>query len=93
MDANSIYDILKTLIGQVVTVINPQSYIPTITGYTIDSEVYQAKLVSMENGTVKILTEILSNPHKKVREKALQFIPVDQVKRVTISKSDRLISL
>jgi hypothetical protein len=64
-----------------------------MTGYTISSEVYKAKVVSLENGTIKILTEFLSDPHKKIKEKALQYIPVDQIKRVTISKSDRLISL
>ena len=93
MNINPLQDVLRSLVGQVVKVINPQSYIPTITGYKISSEVYKAKVVSLENGTVKILTEVMSDPHKNIKEKALQYIPVDQIKRVTISKSDRLISL
>lgn len=93
MDAKSMEEVCKALIGQVVTVINPQSYIPTLTGYKIDVQTYKAKIVSFEDKTLKILTEYMSDPHKKVKEKAYQFIPIQQVRRVTVSQSDRFISL
>lgn len=93
MDANSINEVCKSLTGQVVTVINPQSYIPTLTGYKIDVQTYKAKVLSYEDGTLKILTEYMSDPHKKVKEKAFQFIPGSQIRRITISQSERFISL
>ncbi|MHC4944786.1 MAG: hypothetical protein ACYTG7_17360 [Planctomycetota bacterium] len=93
MDAKTIDDVCKTLVGQVVTIINPQSYIPTLTGYKIDVQTYKAKVLGYEGHTLKILTEYISDPHKKVKEKAFQFIPGQQIRRVTISQSDRFISL
>lgn len=93
MDAKSINEVCTSLIGQVVTVINPQSFITTLTGYKIDVQTYKAKVVSYEDHTLKILTEYMSDPHKKVKEKAFQFIPGQQIRRITISQSERFISL
>ena len=93
MDAKAFDGILDEWIGQVVTVINPLSYIPTLTGCKVDTEAYKAKIVSCENGILKILVEYLSDPRKKIKEKAFQFIPVDQIKRIMISKSERLLNL
>lgn len=93
MEANSIDDVLQVLVGQIVTVINPQSYVRTLTGYTIDVETYAAKVTAYEGNTLKILTEYVRDPHKKIKEKVYQFIPKEQIKRVTISKHERFISL
>ncbi len=93
MDAKSIDEMLKALEGQVVTVINTQSYIRTLTGYKIDVETYKAKIVSYADRSLKILTEYVRDPHKKAKEKVFQFVPIEQVKRVTISQSERFITL
>jgi len=93
MDAKTIEEVCNSLIGQVVTVINPQSYIPTLTGYKIDVQTYKAKVLAYEGDTLKILTEYVSDPHKKVKEKAYQFIPSQQIRRITVSQSERFISL
>ena len=93
MDAKSLKEILQALTGQVVTIVNPQSYIPTLTGYKIDVETYKAKIISFEDDTLKILTEYLRDPHKKLKEKVYQFVPREQVKRVTVSQSERFITL
>jgi len=93
MDAKSFQDVLKNWIGQVITVINPSSYIPTLTGFRIDAESYKAKVISTEDNTLRIMIEYLSNPHKKSREKALQYIPIEQIRQVQVSKNDRLVLL
>lgn len=93
MDAKSIHDILTTLQGQVVTVINPQSYVRTLTGYEVDVETYNAKILSYEGETLKVLTEYVKDPHKKAKDKVYQFIPVAQIRRVTVSKSERFITI
>ena len=93
MDAKSLDEILTALICQVVTVINLHSLIPILTGYKIDVETYKAKVISYEQKTLKILIEFLKDPHKNVSEKALQFIPTKQIKRVTMSKNERFITI
>jgi len=85
--------ILAKLTGQVITVINPQTYTPTLTGYKIDSAACKAKVISCENGILRLLVEYLSDPRRKVTEKAQQFVPVDQIKRIMISKSERILTL
>ncbi|MBU0755873.1 MAG: hypothetical protein KJ645_12085 [Planctomycetes bacterium] len=93
MDTRSFHEVLKTLIGQVITVINPSSYIRTLTGFRIDAETYQAKVISSENGTLRILIETISNPQKNSKEKAYQYIPIEQIKHVQVSKSERHLML
>lgn len=93
MNTDALDQILSNLSGNIVTVVNPQSYTPTLTGYKIDASAYKAKVVSCEKGILKLLMDYLSDPHKKVKERAYQFIPVNWIKRVMISKSDKLISL
>ena len=93
VDSQSFVDVFRGLIGQVITVVNPESYIPTLTGFKVDVETYKARVVSCDHGVLKILIEFLSDPHKKLKEKAYQFVPIDQIKRVMISKSEKLVSL
>jgi hypothetical protein len=90
---DSLEEILGSLVGQVITVINPQTYTPTLTGYKIDSSAYRAKVMSCENGILRLLFEFLCDPHRKTKEKAQQFVPVDQVKRVMISPKLKLVTL
>lgn len=93
MEAKSMKDILKALEGQIVSVVNPQSYVRTLTGYSLDVETYNAKVMSFENDTLKLLTEYLREPHKKVKDKGFQFIHLNQVKRVGVSKTEKFIFL
>ena len=93
MEAQNFVEILGGLRGQVVTVVNPQSYIPTLTGYKVDVESYKAKVVSCENGILRILIDYLKDPRRKIKEKAYQIIPIDQIKQVMISKTERLVTL
>lgn len=93
MDAKTMDDILTALIGQIIMVINPQSYVRTLTGYEVDVETYNAKVISYEGNTLKILTEYMRDPHKKSKEKVYQFIPLQQIRRVTVSKTERFITL
>jgi hypothetical protein len=93
MDARTIEDVLKVLEGQIVTIVNPQSYVRTLTGFTIDEETYSAKIISFESGTLKVLIEYIFDPKTKAKEKMYEFIRVDHIKRVAIAKTDKLIIL
>lgn len=92
MDPKTLKEALDLIKGQLVTVINTQSYVRTLTGYKVDVETYPAKIVSFEDNTLKILTEYVKDPHKKIKEKVYQFVPSAQIKRVTISSSERFIT-
>ena len=91
MDPKTMKEACQLLIGQLVTVINLQSYVRSLTGYKVDVETYKAKVLSYEEDTLKIITEYVKDPHKKVKEKVFQFIPLCQIKRVTMSSSEKFI--
>ena len=93
MDAQSFGEVLCGLRGQVVTVVNQQSYIPTLTGFKVDVESYKAKVVSCDNGILRILIDYLKDPRRKIKEKAYQIIPIEQIKQVMISKTERLVTI
>ncbi len=93
MDPKTMKEALNLIKGQLVTVINTQSYMRTLTGYKVDVEAYKAKIVSYEEETLKILTEYVKDPHKRIKDKVYQFIPLSQIKRVTISSTEKFIAL
>jgi len=93
MDPKSMTEAFQFLTGQLVTIINTQSYVRTLTGYKVDVETYKAKIISFEDNTLKILTEFVKDPHKKIKEKIYQFIPVAQIKRVTMSPTEKFVAL
>jgi hypothetical protein len=93
MDPKTMSDAFNFLVGQLITVINTQSYVRTLTGYTVDVETYKAKVVSYEDETLKILTEYVKDPRTKTKEKVYQFIPLTQIKRVTISPSEKFLAI
>jgi len=93
MEAKTLDDILTALVGQIVTVIKPQSYIRTLTGYEVDIETYNAKVLSYEGNTLRVLTEYVKDPHKKAKDKVYQFLPAHQIRRITVSKTERFITI
>lgn len=90
---DSLQKILSTLVGHMITVVDPQTYAPTLTGYEIEPTAYKAKVVSCEHGILRLLMEYMSDPRSKTKERAQLFVPVEQIKRVMVAKSQKLISL
>jgi hypothetical protein len=93
VEAKTIADVLTALEGQIVTVVNPQSYTRTLTGYRVDVETYNAKVISFTDGCLKMLTEYVPDPHKKVKEKVYQFVGLENIKRLGISKTEKFVFL
>ncbi len=78
-------DILHSIVGKVVTVINPESYRATPLGYKLDTQYYKGKVKMMGPDYIVLLTEWIPDPKKKEdRETVTQYIPLDKVKRVSI---------
>ncbi len=90
---STLEEALKALEGQVVTVVNPHSFMQTLTGLKIDTEAYPAKIISFTGDTLKILTEFVRNPQKQEKEKVYQFIKTHQIKRIGVSKAERYLFL
>jgi hypothetical protein len=85
-------DILKSLLGHTVTVVNPESYEHAPVGHQIKPGFYRAKLVSMGTDYIALMTED-KKPGKDVKEPVKQFMPITRIKRVSVMKSGKLIHI
>ena len=86
-------DILRSLVGKVVTVVNPESYEHAPLGFTLKAGFYKAKVASLGNDYFVLITE-----HKKAgkdagKEPVKQFLPFGVVKRISLMKSECLIHI
>jgi len=90
-------DLLKSLIGHVVTVVNPESYEDAPIGHQIRSGFYRAKLIGLGKDYLILVTEYVRKGTKrgedKSKEPVRQFVPVSRIKRISILKSEKLIHL
>lgn len=89
----SFEEILRSLLGQTVTVVNPESYEHAPVGYQLKAAFYKAKLAALGNDYLTLLTE-----HKKAgkdggKEVVKQFLPFARVKRISLTKTERFIHL
>ncbi len=93
----SFYDLLKSLMGQIVTIVNPESYEDAPVGHQIRAGFYRAKPVGMGKDYIILATELVHSssvaPASKAKEPVRQYIPIAQIKRVSILKTERLIHI
>jgi hypothetical protein len=92
-DTKCFKDILKSLIGNVVTVVNPQSYEEMPVGHQIKPGFYRAKVLSMGEDFFAVVSEHQHAGKHAKKEPVKQFIPIREIKRVSVLKSERLIHL
>ncbi len=86
------YDIVKDLVGKAVTIVNPESFEHAPVGYTLKPGFYRAKVVGIGNDYLIFVTE-LSKPKGGGKEPVKQYLPISQIKRVSMMKGDRLIHI
>ena len=55
----SFYDLLKSLMGQIVTIVNPESYEDAPVGHQIRAGFYRAKPVGMGKDYIILATELV----------------------------------
>ena len=84
--------VLKSLVGKVVTIVNPESFEDAPVGNRLTTGFYRAKVIGVQADYVAVATEYV---HKRggSKEPVKQFIPLTQVKRVSLMKSDRIIHI
>ena len=84
--------VLQSLIGKVVTIVNPESFEDAPVGNRLTTGFYRAKVIGVKGDYVSVATEYV---HKRgdSKEPVKQFIPLSQIKRVSLMKSDRIIHI
>lgn len=89
----SVREILEKLVGKVVLVVNPESYRKTPIGFSIEKETYRAKVKGLLDDCLEVRCEFVTDPRKGTKEVTAQFIPVHQIKRISIGQTDRYIHI
>jgi len=90
VEDRSFVDILRSLIGKVVTVVNPESYEDAPIGHQIRAGFYRAKPVGLGRDYLIVVTEY---KHKTDKEPVKQYIPITKIKRVSMMKTELLIHI
>ena len=86
-------EILKAMVGHVVTVVNPESYEAAPLGYQIKAACYKAKVTGITDDYLILLGEFTPAGKGAKKEPVKSFVPLAMVKRVSIMKTDRLIHI
>ncbi len=92
-EARSYRDIIKSLIGGVVTIVNPESYEGAPIGYALRTGFYKAKATAIGSDHIVIVTEFTPAGRKVTAEPVKQFIRFDQIKRISVTKTERILHL
>jgi len=79
--------VLRSLVGKVATVSNPESMESIPLGYQIKPSFYRAKILNVYEDMLAVATE-LSKPGKPEKTVVKQFIPFARIKRVCLLKDD-----
>ncbi len=92
-DTRSYRDILNSLVGGPVTVVNPESYEGAPVGYSLRTGFYKAKATAMGSDHIVVVTEFTAAGRKVAAEPVKQYIPFDRIKRISVTKSERILHL
>ncbi len=83
--------VLRSMVGKVVTFVNPESYEDAPVGYRLTTGFYKAKVVAVGKDYLSVATELIHKRGEKETEPVRQFIPMAQIKRISVMKGERLI--
>lgn len=84
-------DILKALVGKTITVVNPESYEAAPVGYKLTTGFYRGRLTGIGRDYLVMMTEF--ERKKGSPEPVKQYIPIAQIKRVSLLKTERVLHL
>ena len=86
-------DVLESLVGKKVTVINPQSFEAMAVGTKLKEGMYQGTVSGLGNDYL-ILSTVMEAPKKEGGQQPVrQFIPLAQIKRLSVMKTGAMIHL
>ncbi len=84
-------DLIKALLGKTVTIVNPESYEHAPVGFTLKAGFYRAKVMGMGQDFLTLVTEMKKG--KANGEPVKQFLPLNQIKRISMMKMERVIHI
>ncbi len=88
-------ELLGSLVGKTVTIVNPESYEDAPVGHQIRVGFSKAKPIAIGKDYVVLVTEFVhkGKDANKDREPVKQYLPIHRIKRISILKSERLIHI
>jgi hypothetical protein len=86
-------DIIKSVMGKTVTVANPESYEDAPVGHTIKVGFYRAKITGGGIDYLVAMTEYKHAGKTGGVEPVKQFIPFENIKRVSVLKQEIVLHL
>ena len=92
-ESRSYLDIIKSLVGASVTVVNPESYEAAPVGHQLKAGFYPAKVTAMGNDYLVVVTRYVRTGKQASKEPVKQYIPIGRIKRISVMKSERFIHL
>jgi hypothetical protein len=92
VDQKHFQDLLKSLIGKAVTVVNPESYEDAPMGHTLKASFYRAKVTGGGQDYLVLMTEY-KKAGKGGAEPVKQFLPIAHVKRFSVMKQEIIIHI
>ena len=93
VEDRNLHDVLKGLVGHMVTVVNPESFEDAPVGHQIKTGFYKAKCVALGNDYIVLHTEYKKVGKSAGTEPVKQFLPIGRIKRLSLMKSERLIHI
>jgi hypothetical protein len=85
--------VLRSMVGKVVTFVNPESYEDAPVGYRLTTGFYKAKVIAVGQDYLSVATELVHKRGEKEKEPVRQYIPILQIKRVSVLKGERLLHI
>lgn len=86
-------DVLKSLLGKTVTIVNPESYEDAPAGHQIRVGFYLAKLTGLGKDYLIMVAAYTRAGKEGRKEPVKQFIPINRIKRISLMKSEWLIHI
>ncbi len=87
------HDLIKSLIGQIVTIVNPESYEDAPVGHQIRAGFYRAKPIGLGRDYLIVSTTMQHRGKSEEKEPVRQYIPLSQIRRISLMKSEKLIHI
>jgi hypothetical protein len=92
-EPKSFRELLKAMLGGVVTMVNPESYEEMPVGHQIKPGFYRAKLLALADDYLVVISEFQHAGKGAKKEPVKQYIPLSGIKRVSMMKQERLIHI
>lgn len=93
IEENNFIDIIKGLNGKAVTIVNPESYEDAPVGHQIKAGFYRAKVVAVGNDYIVLVTEFKKAGREAAKEPVKQYVPINQIKRISLMKAERILHI